>query len=81
MEKIYKIFNVELTENDCEKIMIEKKYIVTYSRVIQLHYSVNAGYYGTELYYHKGLARKGRFHLLDCNDINRLIGFDLVLPL
>ena len=81
MGKIYKIYNVELTESECEKIMIEKKYIVTYSRVIQLHYNVNAGYYGTELYYHKGLAKKGRFHLLDSNDVNHLLGFDLVLPL
>ena len=47
---IVKIGRVELTEEEAQKIYEEGKYIVAASKIYQIHYSRNAGYYGSVVY-------------------------------
>lgn len=77
---IIKIGNVELTEEEAYRLYTERKYIVTYSRIYQLHFSENlkGNIYGTEIYYCKGMARRGRYFAMDANTVNNLLGFELV---
>ena len=79
MEKIVKIGNVELYESDALKLYQSGRYIVTYSRIYQLFYSAaQKRVYGTEIYYQKGLCKRGRFHTLTGSDINKLVKMKLV---
>lgn len=78
---IVKIGNVQLTEQEASSIYSAGKYVVTFSRVYQLFYSVNAGYYGQEVYRcpkGQNMAKRGRFHVMNGNDVNRLIGIELL---
>lgn len=83
MEKIVKIGRVELLESDAQKMYEENKYIVTYSAIYQLFYSVNAGIYGHKIYQvptkgKGGLTRRGRFYAMDGKTVNHVLGFNLV---
>lgn len=78
--KIVKIGNVELTEVEAFKLYESGKYIVTYSRIYQLHYcQPSQMVYGSEIYRQQGMARRGRFHAVDAKAVNHLLGFKLVL--
>lgn len=68
--------NIEQAYND-------KKYIVTYRTVYQPHYSVNAGYYATPVYTSQAenLTRAGRYFHFTGDQVNKLIGFNLLLNL
>ena len=79
-ETIVHIGPVELYASDAEKLCADGKYIVTYSRIYQL-FPPTAGYpyvKGQEIYYSRGLAKRGRFHALTAADVNRLVGSPLV---
>lgn len=79
MERIVKIGNVELCEAEALSLYHSEKYIVTYSRIYQLFYSAaQKRVYGTEIYYQKGLCKRGRFHALAGSDVNRLVKAKLV---
>ena len=80
MEKqIIKIGNVELYADEAYKLYSENYYIVTYSRIYQLHYSAaQKRVYGTEIYYHRGMCLRGRWHRYTAADVNRLVGKQLV---
>ena len=78
---IVKIGTVELFEEEAEKIYQEQKYIVTSTKIYQVHYSRNYGYYGSIVYRApKGerMTRRGRFFVFDGKEANRLIGFELL---
>lgn len=65
---------------DIEKAYHDKKYIMTYKTVYQPHYSVNAGYYATPAYTSQAgnLTISGRFFHLTGDQVNHIIGFDLL---
>ena len=77
-----KIGSVNLPEKQAEKLYSEGKYIVTYKKVYQLHYSAaQKRVYGSAIYTHTGnpgLTAKGRFHAMSAQAVNDLVGFDLV---
>ncbi len=78
-EMIVKIGTVELTEQEAEKLYFEKKYIVNYSGVYQLFYSAaQRRVYGQKIYSSKGLTKRGRFFAFTAEQVNRLIGIELV---
>jgi len=77
--EIIKIGSVELTKEEAEKLYESGKYIVTFSRIYQLHYSnAQKRVYGTEIYRQQGMARRGRFYAMDAKTVNHLLGFALV---
>lgn len=79
MMKIIKIGNVELTEDEALDHYEKGKYIVTYSRIYQLHYCQASGMvYGSQVYYSPGMARRGRYYALDAKFINHMLGFKLL---
>lgn len=79
MADIIKIGNVELTNDEAYELYSGKKYIVTYSRIYQLHFSqANGTVYGREMFYQKGLAKRGRWHAMTAESVNNLLGFNLL---
>lgn len=78
-EKIYKIGSTELTETECSAIRDGGKYIVNYSGVYQIEYSqAQRRYYGMKVYNNKGMTRRGRYHVMSGEEVNQLIGFELL---
>lgn len=73
----------EKISRNIEKAYHDKKYIVTYRTVYQPHYSVNAGYYAMPVYTSQTekLTRAGRFFHFTGDQVNKLIGFNLLLNL
>ena len=65
---------------DIEKAYHNKKYIMAYKTVYQPHYSVNAGYYATPVYTSQAgnLTRAGRYFHFTGDQVNHIIGFDLL---
>ena len=65
---------------DIEKAYHDKKYIMTYKTVYQSHNSVNAGYYATPVYtsQKENLTKRGRFFHFTGDQVNHIIGFDLL---
>jgi hypothetical protein len=79
MTRIVRIGNVELTEAEAYRMYAEGKYLVTYSKIYQVFYSVaQRRFYGIELYHHNGMARRDRFYAMSGKDVNRLVGSHLV---
>ena len=78
---IVKIGRVELTEEEAQKIYEEGKYIVAASKIYQIHYSRNAGYYGSVVYkepYGKSFTRRGRFYVMSGEEVNRMLERELL---
>lgn len=79
MADVIKIGNVELTEEEAWRLYEKQLYIVTYSKIYQLHYSAaQQRVYGSQIYYQPGLAQRSRFHAMSAEAVNRLLKFDLV---
>jgi hypothetical protein len=82
--KIVKIGNVELTENEARNVLNNGKYIVTYSKVYQLHCSdANETIYGSVVYNRPtsggvGLVKRGCFITASADHVNQLIGVQLL---
>ena len=82
-ERIYIIGTVQLYESEIRQIWDrytakqQHLFIVTYRRIYQVFYSVNAGFYGQEVYRitSGNFAKRGRFHCLNGKEVNDLIGF------
>lgn len=82
---IVKIGPVELYEDEALRLYNEGKYIMTYSKIYQLHFG-GKGYprvYGTVIYNHPcvggiGLARRGRYYKFDAAEVNNVLGFQLI---
>ena len=80
-----KIGPVELTEQEIQAIYEAGLYIVTYTKVYQLFYSVASRQYYGQLVYEMnrakgqpGFVKRGRFATLSAINVNRLVGFDLL---
>ena len=72
------------TSHNIEKAYNEKKYIVAYKTVYQPFYSVNAGFYAMPVYRSTdklGLTLRGRFFHQTGDQVNRLIGHELLAEL
>lgn len=77
MGNIVKVGTVELTFDEAFNIYQAGKYIVSYSGVYQLFYSVAQNQVSSrKVYNEKGIARRGRFYVMDGKEVNRIIGFD-----
>lgn len=78
---IVKIGRVELTEKECEQYYDNNLYIVTYSKIYQIMYSTaQKRYYGHTVYSNNGgMTRRGRFYAITAREINRFLGFNLLI--
>ena len=82
--EINKIGNVELTADEARRYYENGKYIVTYSKIYSLHWSnAQQKVYGTVVYEKPktvkiGLAKRGRFFVLSADNVNGLLGFNLL---
>ena len=77
---IVRIGTVELTKEAAEKLYSEGKYIVSNSKIYQLHYSqAQKRVYGSVIYRSKGsMTGRGRFYAMDGATVNSLVGYNLV---
>lgn len=75
MERTIKVGSTELTESEIEKIYAENKYVVNYSGVYAIHYSVaQKQYYGRKIIDCKGMTRIGRFFIMTAKTVNIIMG-------
>lgn len=80
MEKIIKAGSVELTEAEAFQIYEKNKYIVSYSGIFQPFYSnAQRTTYFNKISNIKGLARRGRFYIMDGATINHILGYKLLI--
>lgn len=80
---MYKLKGMEFTENDLKCLYVNNKYIIKYREVYQINYSKNAGYYLQLIYKqpkneYLPLTKRGRHLALNANEVNNLVGFELV---
>ena len=76
---IVKIGNIELTEAEATRLYEERRYLVTYSKIYELHWSnAQKRVYGSVIYRQPGLAKRGRFHAMTAEAVNHLINFSLL---
>ena len=82
---IVKIGPVELSPDEAEKLYYSgEKYIVTFSRIYQIHYSqAQRRFYGQEIFRAmpgpgNNYARRGRFYAFTAEKVNSLLGFKLL---
>ena len=78
--EIIRIGNVELSPGEAEKLYYSgEKYIVTFSRIYQIHYSqAQRRFYGQEIFRAmpgNNYARRGRFYAYDAKGVNWLLGY------
>lgn len=79
MEKIIKIGNVELTESEAERIYNEGKYVCSYVGIFQIHYSnAQKTYYGSKVIDRKGYAGRGRFYIQSAEQVNYVLGKEIL---
>lgn len=75
MERTIKVGSTELTESEIEKIHAENKYVVNYSGVYAIYYSVaQKQYYSRKVIDCKGMAKRGRFYIMTAETVNHIIG-------
>lgn len=69
-----------IKEEVIEKAYWNDRYIVSFKSVYQPFYSQNAGYYAMELYYsrEKSLTKRGHVSYLTGDEVNSLIGIELL---
>ena len=74
--------NAKISRN-IEEAYSEKKYIMAYRTVYQPNYSVNVGYYAMPVYTSRAgnLTRAGRYFHFTGDQVNKIIGFDLLANL
>ena len=83
--RIVKIGSVEMYENDLPELYESGRiYFVTYSKIYQLMWANNYGWYG-QLVYTKptkggmGFTRRGRFYVQTAKQVNKWLGFKLFI--
>ena len=81
---MYKLQGIGFTENDLKRLYVNNKYIIKYRKVYQINYSKNAGYYLQLIYKqpkneYLPLTKRGRHLALKANELNDLVGFELVI--
>jgi hypothetical protein len=82
--KICKIGPVELKESEFARLYSERKYIVTYGAIFQIHFSQAQGaYYGLKVHSKTttggvGFAPRGRFLTLTGAEVNKIVGAEIL---
>lgn len=80
-QKTFNIGTVKgLTAKDCQGIIDNKYYIITFSRVYEVVKKENGDYIGKCIHYKKdaNYTRRGRFFLFWASYINNIVGFELI---
>lgn len=76
---ILKIAGAEFTRDEAMRIYQNNLFIVNGRGVWQVHYSTaQRTYYGQNIIRRSGLTKRGRFHVMDAAEVNRLIGAAVV---
>lgn len=69
----------QLTQAEVQGIYEQDKFVVNYGGVYQPHYSqAQKQFYFSKICTTKGLAKRGRFYILDGAFINKLLGYTLI---
>lgn len=77
--EIIKIGTTELTRDAVSKIYDDEKYVVNYSGVWQICYSMAQNqYYGLKVISYRGLSKRGRFYVMSAGDINHVLGQEIL---
>ena len=88
---VVKVGNIELMNSELNDFYFSgKRYLVAYRKVYALEWCENyvnpdgnyGGVYGHEIYYHDGklpLTKRGRWAAKTAEEVNRLIGRDLLI--
>ena len=77
--KIIKIGSAQLTEAEALKIYNNDNYIITYSKIYQLHYSAaQHTIYGSVIYQQPGLTKRGRYYTFTAAEVNNLLGYQFL---
>ena len=76
---ILKIAGAELTRGEAARIYENNLFIVNGRGVWQVLYSTaQRTYYAQNIIRQSGLTKRGRFHVMDAKEVNRLIGATVV---
>lgn len=79
---IIKIGRVELSPDECAALYRDnKRYIAQYKDIYCIHYSKNAGFYGSHIAHYSGaigITARGRWIACNAEQINSLVGRDIV---
>lgn len=79
--KIVRIGRVELPFHEAYRMYRYRMFLATSTTIFQLYYNAEKRrVFGYPIFVHKGLCRRGRFHVLDATDVNVLVGFELINP-
>lgn len=73
---------IEFEDGEVLKAAQEGLYIVKYRTIFQPRYSENAGERIEKIYSYKGklpLTKRGRFHMMKKEQVNSLLGFELLI--
>lgn len=72
---IIRIGNVELTEQEAERLYNADKYIVTYGAIYKLIKTARfPQVHGKAIHKEKGMTRRGRFYAMDAETIQNVFG-------
>ena len=74
--------NIEFRDGELEALAQDGKYIVQYKTIYLARYTKNAGARLEKVYYSREklpLTNRGRFHVLNFEGVNRLLGFKLLV--
>ena len=76
---ILKIAGAEFTRDEAMRIYQNNLFIVNGRGVWQVLYSTaQRTYYGQNIIRRSGLTKRGRFHVMDAAEVNRLVGAAVV---
>ena len=71
--------SIEIHPAELEWLYNHDYYILKYREIYQIHYSRNAGYYASLIYKAaRPLTKRGRWDHARAEDINDMLGFDLL---
>ena len=77
-----KIQGIEFRDGELLELALEGKYIVKYNTIFLARYSQNAGARLEKVWRNYGdlpLTKRGRFHVMDFQQVNSLVGFELLV--
>ena len=82
MNKTIKFKNLEYTEDNLIKIIVNKKYLIKYKSIYQVNYSTNTGFQFLLIYKSNSripLTKRGEHIFADAKQVNGLLGIDLLV--
>ncbi len=79
MERVVKFGTTEILESDVATMYKEGKYVCNYGGIYQIFYSpASKQYYGRKVIHHKGYAGRGRYYAHTAEQVNRVMGEDIL---